>query len=140
MVESTNNLQLIIINLLAIFYVGVLYTIFGIYITTFIDEYAFSNTLINDENDEKDTILQLIFQTSIIVGILSCVCFIGTEVIQLIPFPLDGLFGFNYSHIYNGFSIKSIFTIFVFGFSATLFNKINLLRTKLNDVVTIKFK
>ena len=59
--------------------------------------------------------------------------FIGRNLIQIIPFPFDGLFGFDYTNV-KEVGAGSILLVFMFTFSASLFNKIELLRNKLNLV------
>ena len=130
--EFDDHIYLILIKIFAIFYVSVLYTIFGIYITTLLDEYGFNDLLINND-DKNDSIFTLVFETSVVVGVIAVFAFIGRNLIQIIPFPFDGLFGFDYSNV-KEVAAGSILLVFMFTFSASLFNKIELLRSKLNLV------
>ena len=130
--EFDDHIYIVLIKIFAIFYVAVLYTIFGIYITTLLDEYGFNDLLINND-DKNDSIFRLVFETSVIVGIIAAFAFIGRNLIQIIPFPLDGLFGFKYDNV-KELASGSILLVFMFTFSASLFNKIELLRSKLNLV------
>lgn len=130
--EFDNSIALIIIKIIAILYVAILYTIFGIYITTMIDEYGIPDLFI-DNHDVKDSVFKLVFETAIIVGILAVFSFIGRNFIQLIPFPLDGFFGFKYESV-KEVQAGNILLVFMFTFSSVLFNKIAILREKLNNV------
>ena len=130
--EFDNSIGLIIIKIIAIFYVAILYTIFGIYITTLIDEYGIPDLFI-DNHDVKDSVFKLVFETAIIVGILAVFSFIGRNLVQLIPFPLDGFLGFKYESV-KEVQAGSILLVFMFTFSSVLFNKISILREKLNNV------
>jgi hypothetical protein len=130
--EFDDHIYLILIKIFAIFYVSVLYTIFGIYITTLLDEYGINDLLINND-DKNDSIFRLIFETSVVVGVIAVFAFIGRNLIQIIPFPFDGLFGFKYDNV-KEVAAGSILLVFMFTFSASLFNKIEILRNKLNLV------
>jgi len=130
--EFDNSIALIIIKIIAILYVAILYTIFGIYITTMIDEYGIPDLFI-DNHDVKDSVFKLVFETAIIVGILAVFSFIGRNFIQLIPFPLDGFLGFKYESV-KEVQAGNILLVFMFTFSSVLFNKIAILREKLNNV------
>lgn len=130
--EFDDHIYLVLIKIFAIFYVAVLYTIFGIYITTLLDEYGFNDLLINND-DKHDSIFRLVFETSVVVGVIAVFAFIGRNLIQIIPFPFDGLLGFDYTNV-KEVAAGSILLVFMFTFSASLFNKIELLRTKLNLV------
>lgn len=130
--EFEDSIGIVIVKMLAILYVGILYVIFGTYITTMIDEHGFMDMFI-DNHDHKDSVFKLIFETAFVVAILAVFAFIGRNLIQLIPFPLDGLFGFDYKDV-KEVQTGSILLVFMFTFSSVLFNKIEILREKLNDV------
>lgn len=129
--ELNNNIPFMTIKIISIFYICILYVLFGTYITTLLDEYGFNDMLI-DNHDEADSIFHLTFETAIVVGFLAVFAFIGRNLILLIPFPFDGLFGFNYEKD-RSVEVGNILLVFMFTFSSVLFNKIELLRTKLND-------
>ena len=96
--EFDDHIYLVLIKIFAIFYVAVLYTIFGIYITTLLDEYGINDLLINND-DKYDSIFRLVFETSVVVGVIAVFAFIGRNLIQIIPFPFDGLYGFDYGNV-----------------------------------------
>jgi hypothetical protein len=97
-----------------------------------IDEYGIPDLFI-DNHDVKDSVFKLVFETAIIVGILAVFSFIGRNFIQLIPFPLDGFLGFKYESV-KEVQAGNILLVFMFTFSSVLFNKIAILREKLNNV------
>lgn len=128
--ELEGNIELVFIKLLAIFYVSVLYVVFGVYITTLLDEYGFEDILVNN-HDKSDGVFKLVFETAIVVGVIAIFAFMGRNLIQLIPFPLDGVMGFDYSQV-KEVAAGNILLVFMFTFSSVLFNKIEILREKLN--------
>jgi hypothetical protein len=131
--EFDEHIYLVLIKIFAIFYVAVLFTIFGIYITTLLDEYGFNDFFINNNNSINDSVFKLIYETAIIVAVIAVFAFLGRNIVQLIPFPFNGVYGFKYDSVKEVGS-GSILLVFMFTFSASLFNKIEILRKKLDLV------
>ncbi len=131
--EFDDNLSIVLLKMFAIFYVAVLYVIFGTYITTLLDEYGFNDILVNNENSDKKSVFALVFETAIVVGVIAVFAFIGRNLIQAIPFPLDGFLGFKYDEV-KEVTAGNILLVFMFTFSSVLYNKIEILRDRLDDV------
>ena len=131
--EFDDNVEIVFLKIFAIFYVSVLYVIFGVYITTLLDEYGFVDILVDNDHHNKtnDSVFKLVVETAIVVGIIAVFAFIGRNLIQLIPFPLDGFMGFKYDDVKEVVA-GNILLVFMFTFSSVLFNRIELLREKLN--------
>ena len=131
--ELDDKVEVVFLKIFAIFYVSILYVIFGVYITTMLDEYGFVDMLVNNDhqNTTKDSVFKLVVETAIVVGIIAVFAFIGRNLIQLIPFPLDGFMGFKYDDVKEVVA-GNILLVFMFTFSSVLFNRIELLREKLN--------
>jgi hypothetical protein len=131
--EFDDNVEIVFLKIFAIFYVSVLYVIFGVYITTMLDEYGFVDMLVSNDHHNKtnDSVFKLVVETAIVVGIIAVFAFIGRNLIQLIPFPFDGFMGFKYDDV-KEVAAGNILLVFMFTFSSVLFNRIELLREKLN--------
>jgi uncharacterized membrane protein len=82
-------------------------------------------------NKTSDSVFKLVVETAIVVGIIAVFAFIGRNLIQLIPFPFDGFMGFKYDDV-KEVAAGNILLVFMFTFSSVLFNRIELLREKLN--------
>ncbi len=136
--KLSDDIKLIGIRVLAIMYITVLYVIFGVYITYLLDEYGYHDIFVNSENDNSDSIFVLIFELSIMFGILAVIAFIGRNLIQLIPFPFDGIFGFDYESVREVTSGAILFIIMV-NFSAMIQTKITNLQDKLNIIKKRKY-
>ena len=124
--EFISNYEITIIKIISIMYVSILFGFCGIFITQNADKYILNKIF---PRDKEHNVSELVFQISIIVGILATLSYIGINLIRMIPFPLDGLSGFDYSkEISNG----TILTIFIFTYSAILAHKTAALKIKLD--------
>ena len=76
--EFDDNIEIVFLKIFAIFYVSVLYVIFGVYITTMLDEYGFVDMLVdnNHHNKTNDSVFKLVVETAIVVGIIAVFAFI----------------------------------------------------------------
>ncbi len=139
--EFDDNIEIVFLKIFAIFYVSVLYVIFGVYITTMLDEYGFVDMLVDNDHKNKstDSVFKLVVETAIVVGIIAVFAFIGRNLIQLIPFPFDGVFGFNYESVREVTSGAILF-VFMVTFSASIQQKVVKLQSKLNLIKTKKYK
>ncbi len=131
-----NTLYKNIFIIIAIFYVTVLYVIFGIYVVTLLDEFGVNTFL--SEDDEKESFFRQVLGLGVVVGLTACIAYIGRNLIQLIPFPLDGVYGFDYKDV-REVNTGHILFVFLFGFSAIIFNKMEHLKDKLNLVKSVHF-
>ncbi len=126
--------KLIFIRLISILYVTMFYVIFGIVLSYFLDEYGFHDLYLNN-NDSSDSIPQLIFEIGLVVGIISCFAFFGRHIVQLIPFPLDSIMGFDYETT-REVAAGAVLFVFMFNFSSTLAHKFSVLKSRLNEIKT----
>ena len=125
-----SNTYITIIKIIAILYVSILFGFFGITLSYYTDKYILNNIFPYNDSDSD---FYLVFQISLIVGILGILSYLGRNLIQMIPFPLEGLHGFEYlrvKEVANG----TILAIFIFGFSLVLYNKANQLKKKVSSI------
>jgi hypothetical protein len=134
-----DDIRLIGIRLLAIMYIAVLYVMFGIYMTILLDEYGYHDIFLNNDDDPKDSVFQMVWELGVMVGIIACIAFIGRNLIQIIPFPFDGVFGFDYESV-RELTSGAILFVFMITFSASVQQKVIKLQTKLNLIKTKKYK
>ncbi len=135
--QTNDNFTTTILTLTAIFYITVLYILFGIYVVTLLDEYGINSILI-DKNDTKDSIFRLVLELAITVATTACIAYVGKYLIQLIPFPFDGWYGFDYKSV-REVNTGHILFIFMFTFSAIISNKMEVLKKKLNNIKSVPF-
>jgi hypothetical protein len=125
-----SNTYITIIKIIAILYVAILFGIFGLGLIYCTDNYVLR--YIFPYND-SDSVPFLALQISLIVGILGSLSYLGRNIVQLIPFPLNGWHGFEYmrvKEVANG----TILAIFIFGFSLVLYNKAYQLKQRIANV------
>jgi len=119
------------IKLIAIIYVTIIYAIGGLIITISTDKYIIKPYYDKSEGaEEKITTKRHFIETVIILSILGIFTYIGRNILQLIPFPLEGLSGFKYMRVPEVISGGILgWTIFVF--SSTLSNKIKIIHNRI---------
>jgi hypothetical protein len=108
-------------------YIAILYGFFGIIIVQTTDKYIL-NPIFPKSDDINQ--YQLVFQVTIIIGMLASISYLGRNLIEMIPFPLDGVAGFEYMRVKEVVS-GGILTMFLIGYSSILINKTTELKKKL---------
>jgi hypothetical protein len=108
-------------------YIAILYGFFGILIVQTTDKYIL-NPLFPKNQDLYQ--YQLISQVTIIIGMLAIISYLGRNFIEMIPFPLDGIAGFDYMRVKEVVS-GGILTMILIGYSSILINKTTELKKQL---------
>lgn len=104
------NLDIItLIKCFAILYVSILYTFTGVIISNILKSYVFPKSL-EEIDKQNQSQFKLIFEISIIFGILGIISFFGRNLVEYIPFPLDKHYGFDYSRVQN-LTSNLVFTV-----------------------------
>lgn len=119
-----------LIKCIAIMYIAVIDIIAGISITTLIDKYIFPKSF--SDKDHEKSILRLISEITLIVSTFSIIAYFIRNLIQLVPFPFDDHFGFDYSRVSE---VKSgaLFSATLVLYCSTLYSKVVILRNKLGE-------
>jgi hypothetical protein len=121
---------IIFIKVLAIIYSTLIYVFGGLFITFILDKYIFKYFYdISDNDINKKTTLRHFIETSFILSIIAIFGYIGRNVFQNIPFPLDGYEQFDYmkvKEVSSGYYISYIILIF----SIVLNSKISILQNR----------
>jgi len=132
--QFNSDYNITIIKIIAIIYIAVLYSIFGLFITYNLDSYIFDskNIKIKDSDLDKISLFTIVIETAFIVGIISVAAYIGRNLIEQIPFPLNGYYKFDYLKV-KDVSSGAILTIFLYAFSDTLIKKYHQIRYKLDN-------
>jgi len=121
---------IIFIKVLAIIYSTLIYVFGGLFITFILDKYLFKYFYdISDNDINKKTTLRHFIETSLILSIIAIFGYIGRNVFQSIPFPLNGYEQFDYmkvKEVLSGYYISYIILIF----SIVLNSKISILRNR----------
>ncbi len=116
------------IKILAILYVGILFSVPGILLSMGLDRFVFGE--VSPEADMQKSMFRLIVELSLLAGILAVVAYVGRNLLQLIPFPLDGMFGFEYGRV-KEYKNATILATYIVLFSQTIQSKIMSIKEKL---------
>jgi hypothetical protein len=80
-----------IVKILSIFFVSLLYFIFGTGLSVFLEK------IISKEDPKKKSFLMLVLEIGCIFGIIAVLFYFMRIGIKQVPFFLDGMYGFKYS-------------------------------------------
>ena len=126
------NKEITLIKIVAIAFVTVIYSFGGLLLTIGSDRYLLNNFYDKtDEELEKKSTQRHLTETTVILAVFGVVAYIGRNLLQQIPFPLDGLYGFKYGNVKEVVSGSLILFILI-NYSPVLTNKINIIRKRLS--------
>ena len=122
-----------IIKIIAIIYVSIIYAVFALIITQILDKHVFhSETILLDKPTiEKESLYWMLIHTFFIFGTLGAISYASRNVVQQIPFPLDGLYNFEYKRVKEVANGGAFVTI-LYAFSETIYKRYSQIKTKLN--------
>jgi hypothetical protein len=83
---------------------------------------------------EKKSTSRHLGETTAILAFYGIVAYLGRNVIQKIPFPLDGLYGFKYSNVKEVASGALLLWILI-NYSPILTNKIKIIRKRFSTII-----
>jgi hypothetical protein len=123
----TKELVVRSIKLIDIAYITFLYFFSGYFIGIYLDKLLSSVFAGDNKNKTSATIMFEVFIELSIIGIIS---YIGRNLIELIPFPLDGIYGFDHMRVKE---LKSggMLTVFIVLFSQSLQDKLMELKRRI---------
>jgi hypothetical protein len=106
-----------IIKIIDIMFITTLYACTAFFLGILLERYVYP--LFFDESDEylsQMPLGRLLFLFCFVSGIIGAVSYIGRNVVQLIPFPLEGVYGFSHLRV-KEVSSGAVLTTFLFLFS-----------------------
>lgn len=100
-----------LIAVLSIFYFSTIEMLlaFG---STIVLDFLFLRQMRKDANDAST--LKLLAQAGVYMGILMTIVYYGRTFLRMIPFPLDGLFGFKHSSMEEWVHLEAFFFFAIF--------------------------
>lgn len=126
------NKDITLVKMIAIAFVTVIYSFGGLLLTVGSDRYLLNNFYDKtDEELEKKSTQRHLGETTAILAVFGVVAYIGRNLLQQIPFPLDGLYGFKYGNVKEVASGSLILWILI-NYSPVLTNKIKIIRKRLS--------
>ena len=126
------NPNVTFIKIIAIAFATVVYSFGGFLLTTGADRYLINDFYDRtDEDLEKKSTSRHLGETTAILALFGVLAYIGRNVLQQIPFPLDGVYGFRYMNVKEVTSGSLILWILI-NYSPILTNKIKIIRKRLS--------
>ncbi len=127
MIGFLQNPKITVIKILAIIYITIIYGIGGIYTGIFLDKYVYKKLYINEEEEKKKNIMRIQGEIIIIIIIYGIVTYLGRNILQEIPFPFEGVEGFQYMRVKEVAS-GGFYGMFILFILSTLTNKVKILK------------
>lgn len=126
------NPKITLIKVIAIAFVTVVYAFGGLLLTVGSDRYLLKQFYdkTNKDLEEKSTSRHL-GETIAILAIFGILAYIARNLLQQIPFPLDGVYGFKYMNVQEVIS-GSLILWMLLNYSIVLTNKINIIKKRLS--------
>ncbi len=123
--EISNDIKIRLIKIIDIAFITCLYFFSGYVGARILDK--FFDKFLGKLNKKKHSKQKIIFHILIQVSITGIVSYIGRNLIQMIPFPLDKLYGFNHLKVKEVTS-GGLLTGFLVLFQSNLQEKIGFLK------------
>jgi hypothetical protein len=99
------------IKIFDIGYITAIYLILGVILAKFFDKKLFK---FNQKNEDKKSTSQIVFELIIYSWIIGVVLYVVRNVIPLIPFPLDGIYGFDHMKVKEVTGANAFLVTFVY--------------------------
>jgi len=126
-VNPNHDLLMRSIKIVDIAFITTLYFLVAYYLAKALD-FVFTKYLGKIEQGKKYTKFRLMSEIIIQISITGILSYIGRNVIQMIPFPLDKIQGFDHMKV-KEVSSGALLTALLTFFQTNLINKINHLKT-----------
>jgi hypothetical protein len=130
-----NELIIKLIKVLDIFFASFVYICAAFLVSLILDKYFFPK--FNEEKEKKKKFIISVFEVCFIVGLIGVISYVIRNLIQMIPFPLDGLYGFK--HLMVG-EVRSgaLFSAYVILLNSYLQKKLIVIKNKFSNIVNKK--
>jgi len=127
-IEILDNPRITFIKVIAIVYATIIFSIGGILLSILADRYLIYPLYDRTEEDiKKKSDFRHIVDTTFILGLFGALAYFARNILQKIPFPLDGLNGFEYKRVKEVSSGALILWILI-NYSVVLTSKIKIIR------------
>ena len=121
-----------LIKILNMGYANVIFIIPTIFVATMLDKKVYSKIHFSKvKKDEEKEIIPLLGEILIILTINGIVAYILRNILQKVPFPFEGVYGFDHMKIMEVRSGAAILVVLMY-FATTIVNKIKTLQQKIS--------
>ena len=119
------------IKVIDIFYITIITSLMGFFAAFFIDRYCFPPW--NAEVQMAKSSWHLFLEISLILGLIGTVGYVLRNLFQMIPFPLEGVEGFQHYRVHE-VAVGGSLALFLFWFSNNLMNRIMIFKEKISGI------
>lgn len=116
------------IKIVDIVFIYTLSVLFAFYAAIFLDNYVFEET--SREKEERKTYRQHLWEICGVIGVIGVTAYVGRNLIELVPFPLDGFRGFSHERV-RELKSGAMLNVFLLMFSSTFVLKTTALKDKI---------
>lgn len=125
-----------LIKMLNMGYTNVIFIIPTIFIATMLDKKVYSKIHFSEvKNDAEKEIIPLLGELLIILTINGIVAYVLRNILQKMPFPFEGVYGFRHMNIMEVKSGAAILVVLMY-FATTIVNKIKILQQKVSKKIS----
>jgi hypothetical protein len=96
--DFLSDWRIFLIKIIAIYYIGFIFGAGGYFAAILTNKHVYENIL-SKKKDEDKTTLHLMFETILIIATNNFLAYILRNVLQEVPFPLNGVAGFEYKKV-----------------------------------------
>ena len=118
------------IKIIDIAFITFLYGISALIVAAIVDKYIYKKISLQNIDDKDKSVKILLFELLICLAINGIIAYFLRNILQMVPFPLDGIYGFSHMRVTE---VKSgaIITFILLFFSKSLRARMTILQGKL---------
>jgi hypothetical protein len=127
------DLEFRTIKILDIGYITIIYFILGLLISRLFDSYLGK---FNKLNDDKKYIGRVGLELIIMIWVIAIIVYLTRNVVELIPSPFDGLYGFDHLQV-KELGSAAVFTMLVLSYTYHFAGKLDYFNNRINKMMGI---
>ena len=127
------DLEFRTIKILDIGYITIIYFILGILISRVFDIYLGK---FDKSKDDKKHIARVGLELIVIIWAIGAIVYLARNIVELIPSPFDGLYGFKHLQM-KELGSAAVFTMIVLSYTYHFAGKLNYFNNRINKMIGI---
>lgn len=127
-----NDFIIKLIKIIDIFFASFIYIVCAFIVSFILDKYFFPK--FDEEKEKNKNFIVSVIEICVIIGITGVIAYITRNLIQMIPFPFEGLYGFRHLMVYEVRS-GALFSAYVILLNTYLQKKLNVIKDRFNSYV-----
>jgi hypothetical protein len=126
----TKEIVIRLIKITDIFTASFIFIILAVLISIFCDTYIFPTP--KEDDVKKKSLFLIVFEISFIVGISGIIAYFIRNIFQLIPFPLEGIYGYHHLRVSEVRSASLFMSYFII-LNVYLQDRISIIKKKFEE-------